>query len=112
MRFAWVLLGSLLCTTILLGLELRRDDMRLAFVLILLIIVLVREHLSLAWWYRPFFIAWLGVTFLIANWLQVRWGKGSEAVLLAFGLGFLIMALYAVIRHRFTSGMSDSKVHS
>ena len=57
------------------------------------------------------FIAWLGVTFLIANWLQVRWGKGSEAVLLTFGLGFLIMALYEVIRHGFTSEMSDRKVH-
>ena len=110
MRFAWVLLGSILCTTILFGVMLEHDDMRLAFVLLLLIIVLVREHFSLAWWYRPFFTAWLGVTFLAANWLQARWGQGSEPAFVTFGPGFLIMALYDVIRHRF-SEISDSKVH-
>jgi hypothetical protein len=102
MRFAWVLLGSILCTTILLGLELSRGDTRLAFVLIVLIIVLVREHLSVAWWYRPFFLTWLGATFLVANWLQLRWGDSSEPALVTFGPAFLIMALYEVVRHRFT----------
>ena len=108
MRFAWVLFGSILCTTLLLGLELSHDDMRLAFVLILLIIVLVREHLPVVWWYRPFFLTWLGATFLIANWLQVRWGKGSVAALVTFGPAFLIIALYQIIRHRLKLGTAQT----
>lgn len=98
MRFGWVLLGSILSTTILFGVMLEHDDMRLAFVLLLLIIVLVREHFSLQWWYRPFFTAWLGATFLVANWLQVSWGQGSEPAFVTFGPGFLIIAAYDVIR--------------
>ena len=114
MKFAWVLLGSILCTTILLGLELSHGDMRLAFVSILLIIVLVREHLSVVWWYRPFFLTWLGTTFLIADWLLVpsRQSSESQSALVTFGPAFLIIALYDVIRHRFTWKQSNTKVHT
>ena len=100
MRFAWVLLGSILCTTILLGVELSHDDMTLAFVSILLIIVLVKEHFSVAWWYRPFFLTWLGSTFLVAGRLLIPSQRSAAPALVTFGPAFLIFALYEVIRHR------------
>ena len=102
MRFVWVLFGSVLSTAILFGFEVSHDDLRLAFVLLLLIIVLLREHLSVTWWYRSCFLTWLGITFLAANWLQVRAGRGSEAVFVTFGPVFLIIALYEIIWHRST----------
>ena len=111
MRFAWVLLGSILCTTILLSLELAHDDTRLAYVSILLIIVLVREQLSVRWWYRPFFLAWLGTSFLVADWVLDSSARRSESALVTFGPAFLIMALYEVIRHRVTLKQSNAKVH-
>ena len=102
MRFVWVLFGSVLSTAILFGFEASHDDLRLAFVLLLLVIVLLREHLLGTWWYRSFFLTWLGTTFLAANWLQVRAGRGSVAAFVTFGPGFLIIALYEIIRHRST----------
>jgi hypothetical protein len=110
MRFTWVLLGSILCTTITLGLELVHDDKRLAWVLTLLIVVLVKEHLSVAWWYGPFFTGWLGATYLIANWLEVRWGRGSDPAFASFGPGFLIMAFYEVVRYRLTWKQSKANL--
>ena len=79
-----------------------------------LAIVLVREHLSVVWWYRPFFLTWLGTTFLIADWLLVpsRQGSESQSALVTFGPAFLIIALYDVIRHRFTWKQSNTKVHT
>jgi hypothetical protein len=111
MRFAWVLLGSILCTTILLSLELSHDDTRLAYLSIPLIIVLIREQLSVTWWYRPFFLAWLGTSFLVADLLLDSLARRSKAPLVTFGPGFLIMALYEVIRHRRTLKQSNAKVH-
>ena len=112
MRFGWVMLGSILCTTILLGLELSHDDTRLAYVSILLIIVLVREQFSVTWWYRPFFLAWLGTSFLVADWLLDSSARRSEAPLVTFGPAFLIMALYGVIRHRLTLKQSNAKIRT
>jgi len=99
MKFGWILLGSILSTVVFLGIELARDDLRLAMVVQLLIIVLVREHLSAQWWYRAFFLTWLGVTFLITNGVQLTLGMGSSAALVTFGPCFLLMALYDVTRH-------------
>src|SRR5215469_2596629 len=98
MRFAWILLGSILSTIVLFGIGFENDDLRLAMVVQLLIIVLVREHLSAQWWYRPFFLTWLGVTFLVANWLQLTFDRGSSPALVTFGPGFLIIALHEVVR--------------
>ena len=106
MKFAWLILGSILCTTVLLGLELSHDDMRLAAVIILLVIVLIREHLRAVWWYMPFFASWLGTSFLITNWVHLREGGQSIAALATFGPGFLIIAACQIIRHLFTSTRS------
>jgi hypothetical protein len=103
MKVAWVLLGSIVCTIVLLGLELSHDDMRLAFVIVLLVNVLIREHFRAVWWYRPFFLAWLGTNFLIANWLQIRGGGHSEAALVTFAPFFLVLAAYEIIRRRWST---------
>jgi|SRR5215472_12072126 len=108
MRLAWILLGSSLCTTVLLYIEMSRRDTLMGIVFTLLIIVLVREHLSARWWYSAFFEAWLGATFFLANWLRISSGRDSVSAYAIFGPGFLLMALFQIVRHFAVRHPNDS----
>jgi hypothetical protein len=81
------------------GSVLAHDDLRLAMVVILLVIVLVKEYFSDIWYYRPAFLAWLGSCFLIANWLVLNQGGKSEPVFVSFGPGFVIISAIEAIKH-------------
>ena len=109
MELAWILLGSSLCTTFLLYIEMSHRDTLMGSMFTLLIIVLVREHLAAKWWYTAFFEAWLGATFLLANWVRISRGRDSVSAYVTFGPGFLLMALFQIVRH-FSAKQSNSSV--
>lgn len=95
-----MILGSILCTVALLGSVLYRQNLTQAFVVTMLVCLLVGEFLNSVWWYRVFFVAWLGTSFLLTNWLIVNEGGRSVPAFVTFGPGFLIIAAYELIKHR------------
>ncbi len=100
MKFACVILASILCTAVLLGCVLFRENLTQAFVLVLLICALIQRYLRGTWWHRVFFVAWLGTSFLLTNWLILSEGGQSVSAFVTFGPGFLIIAAYELIKHR------------
>ena len=99
MGLIWILLGSSLCTTVVLYTELSRRDTLTGVVFIVLVMVLVKEQFSEKWWYPALFEAWIGVTFLLANWLRISEGRDSVPVYITFGPTFLLIGLFKILRH-------------
>jgi len=73
---------------------------------VLLVIVLVREQFSEKWWYPALFQAWIGITFLLANWLRISEGRDSVSGYVTFGPTFLLIGLLKIVRH-FVAKTSD-----
>ena len=108
MGLAWILLGSSLCTTVLLYIEMSHRDTLIATTFTLLVIVLVKQHLCTSWWYPAFFEAWLGATFLLANRVRISEGRDSVPAYATFGPGFLLIALFQILRHFSVKHSNDS----
>jgi hypothetical protein len=96
---AILIVGLISSTALLLFAVLYQNDwcFMLSIVLQVLPVLLTRDELGTRRWYAPVWLAWFGLSFLGARWLQVSEGLKASPVFDSYGPGYLIMAILAVI---------------
>lgn len=115
MKLAVLVLGLTLFSAVLLLSAFYQSEggFTLSVALQVLPVLFTRDAFIRRRWFNPLWLAWSGITFLGAGWLQNYEGLQVEAVFKSFGPGYLIMAVLSLMwpKWLYESQSEDAKSH-